>query len=123
MDEHGLLDLERCRDALSANPRIRAVVPVHLYGQVADLTALGALRDRFELSLVEDCAQCVGATSDGRAAGSAGQLAATSFYPTKNLGALGDGGRWRPTTARWRSAAARCGTTARPASTCTTSSA
>jgi dTDP-3-amino-3,4,6-trideoxy-alpha-D-glucose transaminase len=92
VEEHGLLDLARCREALSADPRIRAMVPVHLFGEVGELSELEALRDRFELSIVEDCAQCIGATSGGRAAGSAGQLAATSFYPTKNLGALGDGG-------------------------------
>ncbi len=92
VDGHGLLDLDRCAEALAADPSIRAMVPVHLYGQVADLARLEALRDRFGLSLVEDCAQCVGATWRGRPAGSVGQLAATSFYPTKNLGALGDGG-------------------------------
>ncbi len=92
VDAHGLLDLDRCAEALASDPRIRALVPVHLYGQVADLDRLAALRDRHGLSLVEDCAQCVGASFRGRAAGAVGQLAATSFYPTKNLGALGDGG-------------------------------
>ncbi len=92
VDAHGLLDLERCAEALAADPSIRAMVPVHLYGQVADLGRLEALRDRFGLVVVEDCAQCLGAAFRGRPAGSVGQLAATSFYPTKNLGALGDGG-------------------------------
>lgn len=92
VDRHGLLDLELAAGALAADPRIRAVLPVHLYGHVADLDRLEALRDRFGVALVEDCAQCIGAAWRGRPAGAAGHLAATSFYPTKNLGALGDGG-------------------------------
>jgi dTDP-3-amino-3,4,6-trideoxy-alpha-D-glucose transaminase len=92
VDEHGLIDLERCADVLASDGQVRAMVPVHLFGNAADLTRLEALRDRFGLLLVEDCAQCIGARWRGRPAGSVGQLAATSFYPTKNLGALGDGG-------------------------------
>jgi len=67
-------------------------VPVHLYGQMADMDALMELAQRHGLAVVEDCAQAHGATYRGRAAGSIGTLAAFSFYPTKNLGALGDGG-------------------------------
>ena len=92
VDEHGLLDLARCREVLAADPGIRALVPVHLFGQAADVAALAELRERFGLVLVEDCAQALGARSGERGAGTAGQVAATSFYPTKNLGALGDGG-------------------------------
>ena len=92
VDEHGLVDLDRCADVLASDAAVRAMVPVHLFGNVADLDRLAALRERFGLLLVEDCAQCIGASWGGRPAGSAGQLAATSFYPTKNLGALGDGG-------------------------------
>jgi dTDP-4-amino-4,6-dideoxygalactose transaminase len=92
VDEHGLLDLDRCADVLAADAAVRAMVPVHLFGACADLDRLAALRDRFGLLVVEDCAQCIGASWRGRPAGSVGQLAATSFYPTKNLGALGDGG-------------------------------
>ena len=73
-------------------PRTRAIVPVHLYGQPADLTALGEVADRHDLVLVEDCAQSHGARWDGRPTGSFGLAAAFSFYPTKNLGALGDAG-------------------------------
>jgi dTDP-4-amino-4,6-dideoxygalactose transaminase len=73
-------------------PRTRAIVPVHLYGQCADLVALGALAEQHGLALVEDCAQAHGAELDGRRAGSFGHASAFSFYPTKNLGALGDGG-------------------------------
>jgi dTDP-3-amino-3,4,6-trideoxy-alpha-D-glucose transaminase len=69
-------------------PRTKAIVPVHLYGQPADLDGLLALG----IPVVEDCAQAHGATVAGDAAGSIGVAAAFSFYPTKNLGALGDAG-------------------------------
>ncbi len=72
--------------------RIDAVLPVHLYGQPADLVAIAALARHHRVPLIEDCAQCHGATFDGRPAGSFGVAACFSFYPTKNLGALGDGG-------------------------------
>lgn len=91
-DEFGLIDLERCREALTARPDIRFFVPVHLYGHALDMTELAALRNRFECKIVEDCAQSIGASHRGVATGTAGDLAAVSFYPTKNLGALGDGG-------------------------------
>ena len=72
--------------------RSRAIVPVHLYGHPADMDALGSLAARHGLAVVEDCAQAHGARFRGRRVGSFGELAAFSFYPTKNLGALGDGG-------------------------------
>ena len=71
---------------------VRAVVPVHLYGQPADLGAIAALTAQHGALLVEDCSQAHGAALDGRKLGTWGQAAAFSFYPTKNLGALGDGG-------------------------------
>ena len=74
------------------DPKIKAVVPVHLYGQAVDLPRLMALAARHNLIVVEDCAQAHGATVGGRKAGTWGQLACFSFYPTKNLGALGDAG-------------------------------
>jgi dTDP-4-amino-4,6-dideoxygalactose transaminase len=67
-------------------------MPVHLYGQPADMAAFRALADRHHLVLIEDAAQAHGALIDGRKAGSAGNAGCFSFYPTKNLGALGDGG-------------------------------
>jgi dTDP-3-amino-3,4,6-trideoxy-alpha-D-glucose transaminase len=91
-DRYGLIDLEACRELLKRNSAIRYFVPVHLYGHAMDLVELRNLRDEFDLKVVEDCAQSIGARSNGVPTGSAGQLAATSFYPTKNLGALGDGG-------------------------------
>jgi dTDP-4-amino-4,6-dideoxygalactose transaminase len=72
--------------------RTRAIVPVHLYGQTADMDALVALAEQHGLAVIEDCAQAHGATFGGRRAGSIGKAAAFSFYPTKNLGALGDAG-------------------------------
>jgi dTDP-3-amino-3,4,6-trideoxy-alpha-D-glucose transaminase len=73
-------------------PRTTALLPVHLYGQAADMRALSAIATRHHLSIVEDACQAHFATCDGRPVGSFGSAAAFSFYPTKNLGALGDGG-------------------------------
>jgi dTDP-4-amino-4,6-dideoxygalactose transaminase len=91
-DEFGLIDLDACRTALAAHPDIRYFVPVHLYGHALDMRRLAALRNDFDIRIVEDCAQSVGACHSGIATGSAGQMASVSFYPTKNLAALGDGG-------------------------------
>jgi dTDP-3-amino-3,4,6-trideoxy-alpha-D-glucose transaminase len=91
-DEYGLIDLDLCAEVLERRPEIRFLVPVHLYGNALDLAKLAALKGRFGVSIVEDCAQSVTATHHGRMTGTVGQMAATSFYPTKNLGALGDGG-------------------------------
>jgi dTDP-3-amino-3,4,6-trideoxy-alpha-D-glucose transaminase len=73
-------------------PRTRAIMPVHLYGQPADMKPLEAIATKHHLAIVEDAAQSQLATADGRPVGTIGIAAATSFYPTKNLGALGDGG-------------------------------
>jgi dTDP-4-amino-4,6-dideoxygalactose transaminase len=73
-------------------PRTRAIVAVHLYGHPAPLDRLAALASAHGLALVEDAAQAIGATWDGRPIGGWGDLACLSFYPTKNLGACGDGG-------------------------------
>jgi dTDP-3-amino-3,4,6-trideoxy-alpha-D-glucose transaminase len=73
-------------------PRTRAMVPVHLYGQAADLDALAAIAGRHALAIVEDCCQAHGATARGVPVGTRGIGGAFSFYPTKNLAALGDGG-------------------------------
>ena len=72
--------------------RTRAIMPVHLYGQPADMTAIETIATRHGLAIVEDCAQAHLATSEGRPVGTIGVAGAFSFYPTKNLGALGDGG-------------------------------
>jgi dTDP-4-amino-4,6-dideoxygalactose transaminase len=73
-------------------PPLKAILPVHLYGQPADLPVLARLARAHGLRLIEDCAQSHGATLDGRMTGTWGDLAAFSFYPTKNLGAFGDAG-------------------------------
>jgi len=75
-----------------AGARRGAIIAVHLYGQPADMVALGEIARRYDLWLIEDCAQSHGAMFDGRMTGAIGDIAAFSFYPTKNLGALGDGG-------------------------------
>jgi dTDP-4-amino-4,6-dideoxygalactose transaminase len=73
-------------------PPIRAVIPVHLYGQPAAIEAILALAARHGIAVIEDCAQCHGAMAGDRKSGTLGVAAAFSLYPTKNLGALGDGG-------------------------------
>jgi dTDP-4-amino-4,6-dideoxygalactose transaminase len=74
------------------SPKTKAIIAVHLYGQPADLGAFSELAKRHGLKLIEDCAQAHGALYQGRRVGSIGDIAAFSCYPTKNLGALGDGG-------------------------------
>ncbi len=71
---------------------VRAVLPVHLYGQCADMERFGRIGQEFGLAIVEDAAQAIGAEWNGRVAGSLGVTAAFSFYPTKNLSAYGDAG-------------------------------
>jgi len=78
--------------AKAAGARPRAVIAVHLYGHPCDLAALSDTCRRHDLFLIEDCAQAHGATIDGKRAGSLGDIASFSFYPTKTLGAFGDGG-------------------------------
>jgi dTDP-3-amino-3,4,6-trideoxy-alpha-D-glucose transaminase len=84
------LDPARVEDAIT--PRTRALVPVHLFGQPADLAELLSVAKEHGLAVVEDAAQAHGARYDGRRIGAHGDAVAWSFYPGKNLGALGDGG-------------------------------
>ena len=88
------MDPNRLEHALrmKAERRIKAVIPVHLYGHPADMPAILQVARRQDLKVIEDCAQSHGATIEGRQAGTWGDVAAFSFYPTKNLGAIGDGG-------------------------------
>jgi dTDP-4-amino-4,6-dideoxygalactose transaminase len=89
--DHYLIDPAAIAAAIT--PRTRAIMPVHLYGQPANMDAINALAARHGLAVVEDAAQAHGATlNDGRSCGALGQAAAFSFYPGKNLGAFGDGG-------------------------------
>jgi dTDP-4-amino-4,6-dideoxygalactose transaminase len=89
-DATGLLDLDSAGDAVTG--RTAAILAVHLYGQVCDMDAVHSFARRHGLAVFEDAAQAHGAALDGRRAGSFGTAAAFSFYPSKNLGALGDGG-------------------------------
>jgi dTDP-3-amino-3,4,6-trideoxy-alpha-D-glucose transaminase len=86
------LTIDPAACAAAVTPRTRAIVPVHLYGQAADLTALTELAVRCGLLIVEDCCQAHLGTHHGVPVGTVGAGGAFSFYPTKNLGALGDGG-------------------------------
>jgi dTDP-3-amino-3,4,6-trideoxy-alpha-D-glucose transaminase len=86
----GLIDPEAARAAIT--PRTAAIVTVHLYGQVCDMDAISQIAKSRGLFVLEDAAQAHGALHNGRRAGSLGDAAAFSFYPSKNLGALGDGG-------------------------------
>ncbi|WP_287154564.1 DegT/DnrJ/EryC1/StrS family aminotransferase [Candidatus Solincola tengchongensis] len=91
VDPH-TLTLDPASVAERITHRTRCLLPVHLYGRPADMAALGRLARQHGLHLVEDCAQSHGAALDGRITGSFGTAGCFSFYPTKNLGAYGDGG-------------------------------
>lgn len=84
------MDVSRIEAATTA--RTRAIMPVHLYGQCADMDALLEMGERLGIAIVEDAAQAIGAEDKGRRAGSLSSIGCLSFYPTKNLGGAGDGG-------------------------------
>jgi len=84
------IDPRRVEDMIGS--RTRAILPVHLYGQAAEMTAIAEIAARHGLFVVEDCCQAHLSTAGGRSVGTIGVAGAFSFYPTKNLGALGDGG-------------------------------
>lgn len=84
------IDPERIQDAITS--RTRAIIPVHLYGQAASMEPVLAIADDAKLPVIEDAAQAHGATYQGKPCGSLGTLACFSFYPGKNLGAMGEGG-------------------------------
>src|SRR5215472_3881559 len=92
VDPHTLnLDPVKVEQRLKGSD-VKAVMPVHLYGQCADMDGFARLAEEFQLQIIEDAAQAVGATWNGRRAGSLSAAAAFSFYPTKNLSAFGDAG-------------------------------
>lgn len=78
--------------AAAISPHTRAVIPVHLFGRPANMTEIMAIAERHHLAVIEDCAQATGASWGDRRVGSIGHIGCFSFYPTKNLGACGDGG-------------------------------
>lgn len=85
-------NLSPANTEVAITPRTRAILPVHLYGQLADMPALKNIADQHDLLILEDSAQAHGASRDGRKAGNWGDASGFSFYPGKNLGALGDAG-------------------------------
>ncbi|WP_406063380.1 DegT/DnrJ/EryC1/StrS family aminotransferase [Streptomyces sp. NBC_01077] len=89
-EEDFLMDTDQVAAAIT--PRTKALLPVHLYGQCVDMAPLQRLAEQHGLKILEDCAQSHGARHHGRTAGTMGDAAAFSFYPTKVLGAYGDGG-------------------------------
>ncbi len=92
VDENGLLDPAMVELALHQHPDIRCIIPVHLYGHLADMALLAELAGQAGAALIEDAAQAVGARRGSLRVGDLGRAACLSFYPTKNLGAVGDGG-------------------------------
>ncbi|NWG04145.1 MAG: DegT/DnrJ/EryC1/StrS family aminotransferase [Syntrophaceae bacterium] len=85
-----VMDVSQIERAIT--PRTKAILPVHLYGNVVDMKSLRSISESHGLWVIEDCAQSHGATHQGQKSGTWGNIAAFSFYPTKNLGAFGDGG-------------------------------
>src|SRR6185369_10150678 len=86
------LDPAKLAEALEKTPKVKAIVPVHLYGQCADMEAIVALGKKHGVAVLEDAAQALGARHPLGAAGAIGEAGWFSFYPTKNLGAFGDAG-------------------------------
>ena len=85
-------DIDASQIASRVTVRTRAIIPVHLYGQMAAMDAVMAVADQHGLVVIEDAAQAIGAEHEGRRAGSIGHYGCLSFFPSKNLGAAGDGG-------------------------------
>ena len=92
VDEETLTMSPGALEGFLRTTRVRAVVPVHLYGRVADMPSIAKVARAHGVAIVEDCAQAHGAQFEGQTAGTFGDIASFSFYPTKNLGAIGDGG-------------------------------
>jgi len=85
-------NIDPSRIEAAITPRTKAIMPVHLYGQMTGMTAITEIASRRGIPIVEDAAQAIGAEENGRRAGSVGALGCLSFFPSKNLGAFGDGG-------------------------------
>ncbi len=90
IDEYSLIDVSKIEDMISY--QTKAILPVHLFGQVCDMDVIMDIAKRHNLKVIEDCAQSHGATYKGRKCGSIGDVGCFSFYPTKIFGAYGDGG-------------------------------
>jgi dTDP-4-amino-4,6-dideoxygalactose transaminase len=90
--EPGTHNIDAAQLEAAVTPRTKAIMPVHIFGQCADMDAVGAVAERHGLKVIEDACQAIGATYRGAKAGSLGHAAAFSFFPSKNLGCAGDGG-------------------------------
>jgi dTDP-4-amino-4,6-dideoxygalactose transaminase len=86
------IDVDRIKSALAAHPKVRAMIPVHLFGGCADMDPIMTLAGERGIPVIEDAAQAIGSEYKGRRAGSIGQIGCFSFFPSKNLGGYGDGG-------------------------------
>jgi dTDP-4-amino-4,6-dideoxygalactose transaminase len=86
------LNIDPAKIEAAITPKTRAIMPVHLYGQAADMDEITAIAQKHNLKVIEDCAQSLGSKYQGRQTGSMGHIAGLSFFPSKNLGAYGDGG-------------------------------
>lgn len=89
-ESDGLIDFTKIEEKI--NSKTKAIVPVHLYGQSCDMDPIVEISERYQLKIIEDCAQCAGAEYKERKCGTIGHSGSFSFYPTKNLGAMGDAG-------------------------------
>jgi dTDP-4-amino-4,6-dideoxygalactose transaminase len=95
------MDVDQVESVLDRHPRIKAVLPVHLFGACVDMDRLMAITAARSIPVIEDAAQSIGAEYKGRRAGSLGDLACFSFFPSKNLGAWGDGGMVTTNNEEW----------------------
>ena len=86
------MDMSRVSEDLAAHPKVRAIIPIHLFGACADMDALNAAIADRDIYVIEDAAQAIGAEYNGKRAGGIGHVACFSFFPSKNLGGYGDGG-------------------------------
>ena len=90
--DENTFDLDASKLEAAITPRTKAIIPVHLYGQPCDMDAIMAVAKKHNLHVIEDCCQAVGALYKGKMVGTFGDFGCLSFYPTKNLGGMGDGG-------------------------------
>ena len=90
IDEYSLMDVSKIEDVIT--DKTKAILPVHLFGQVCDMDVIMSIAHQYDLYVIEDCAQSHGATYKGQKCGSIGDVGCFSFYPTKIFGAYGDGG-------------------------------
>lgn len=90
--EPGTYNIDVSKIEAAITPKTKAIMPVHIFGQVADMDAINAIAEKHGLIVIEDACQAIGATYKGKPAGSLAKAAAFSFFPSKNLGCAGDGG-------------------------------